>query len=92
LHGEAVVQGMFFIFNYAYAKSVINYSHYRLSTELLVKYGFKSEELKYKPTQIVEIMKKDKKAQQDKITFIVPTEKKKVKEITLAQDEVKKMF
>ena len=92
MHGEAVVQGLFFIFNYAYAKGLINYSHYRLSTELLVKYGFKSEELKYKPSQIVEIMKKDKKAQQDKITFIVPTEKKKVKEITLTPSEILEIF
>ena len=92
LHGEAVIQGLFFIFNYAYANRLINYSHYRLSTELLMKYGFKSQTLKYKPSKFVEIMKKDKKAQQDKITFVVPTAKKKVREIDLTPSEVQEMF
>ena len=92
LHGEAVVQGMFFIFNYAYAKGLINYSHYRLSTELLYKYGFKTSNLQYKPAKFIEIMKKDKKAQQDKITFVVPIEKKKVKEVNLSVEDVLEMF
>ena len=36
----------------------------------------------------VELMKKDKKVHTDKITFIVPSDKKKVKEIKLTQDEI----
>lgn len=92
LHGEAVVQGIFFIFNYAYAQGLITYSYYRLSMELLSKYGFKSNNYKYKPSELVEIMRKDKKAQKDKISFIVPCEKKKVKEIKLTPTEVMEMF
>ena len=89
-HGEAVVQGMFFIFKYAYTKNLITYSYYRLSKELLEKYNFKPLDfkIKYQPEELLELMKKDKKASIDKITFIVPIEKKKVKEIQLTTGEV----
>lgn len=88
LHGEAVVQGIFFIFNYAYSQGIINYSYYRLSNELLSKYKFKPLQLKYKPNEILEVMKKDKKALQNKITFIIPFDKKQVIEKQLTYDEV----
>jgi len=91
-HGEAVVMGMYFIFNYAYAQGFITYSYYRLSVELLSKYGFKIYNSKYSPSDLVEIMKKDKKSTNDKITFIVPCDKKTVKEILLRPDEVLTMF
>ena len=91
-HGEAVIKGIFFIIEYAYKNNLISYSYYRLSIELLKKYGFKWKKLPYQPEELVEIMKRDKKATKEKITFIVPTEKKKVKEIELSPDEVLKMF
>ena len=89
-HGEAVVQGMFFIFKYAYTKNLITYSYYRLANELLEKYCFKPIDYKkkYQPEELLELMKKDKKASIDKITFIVPIEKKKVKEIKLKSYEI----
>lgn len=88
-HGEAVVYGMFFIFNWAYSKNLITYSYYRMSVELLTKYGFKPIELsKYSSERLVELMKRDKKATSDKIVFIVPTEKRKVKEYSLSPKEV----
>lgn len=92
LHGEAVVQGMYFVLNYAYSQNLIGYSYYRLATELLSKYGFKSLEIKYQPEELIEIMRKDKKALRDKITFIVPCDKKKVKEIKLTPEEVLNIF
>lgn len=93
-HGEAVVQGIFFIFKYAYTKNLITYSYYRLSNELLEKYGFKPIDFKslYQVDELVELMKKDKKALGDAIIFIVPTEKKKVKEIKLALSEIFEAF
>ena len=91
-HGEAVIQGIFFIFNYAYSQGLITYSYYRLSIDLLEKYGFKSLPPKYKPDDIIKIMQKDKKAVNDKITFIVPDNKKKVQEIQLPKEDVLKMF
>lgn len=92
LHGEAVVQGLFFVFNYAYSQGIITYSYYRLSIELLNKYGFKSIDLKFPPESILEIMKKDKKADKDRITFIIPSEKRKVKEVKLTAEEVLKQL
>ena len=91
-HGEAVVKGMFFIIDWAYKKEYISYSYYRLSIELLEKYGFKRLNKKYSTDKIIEIMKKDKKASGDKITFIVPNDKKTVKEINLSPIEVEYMF
>ena len=91
-HGEAVVYGMYFILKWAYEKQYINYSYYRLSTELLGKYGFKPLNKKYPVSKLIELMKKDKKAESDKITFIVPCDKKKVKEIKLLPREAEYMF
>ena len=91
-HGEAVVYGMFFIIEWAYKNEYITYSYYRLSLELLEKYGFKKLKKQYEPKKLLEIMQKDKKAANGKITFIVPVEKKKVKEIKLTQPEVLNMF
>lgn len=93
-HGEAVVQGIFFIFDWAYSKNLINYSYYRLSIDLLNKYGFKQVLISknFSPEKLVEIMKKDKKASQHDITFIVPCDKKQVTEVNLSEDEVLKMF
>ena len=91
-HGEAVVYGMFFILDWAYKKEYINHSYYRLSVELLEKYGFKRLEDIYSKENLIEFMKKDKKAVGNKITFIVPCEKKQVKEIKLAPIEVEYMF
>ena len=86
-HGEAVIYGMFFILKWAYHKEYITYSDYRLSIELLEKYGFKPLDKLYPSDKIIEIMRKDKKAVNDKITFIVPISKKKVKELLLSYEE-----
>lgn len=88
LHGEAIVQGIFFIFNYAYSKNMITYSYYRLAMDLLSKYGFKYSKPKCKSSKLLDIMKKDKKVQNEKITFIVPCEKRKVKYIQLEDSEI----
>ena len=87
-HGQAVAYGMFFIFDWAYKKEYINYSYYRLSLDLLEKYGFKPLDTYYPTDKLIDIMKKDKKATSDKITFIVPSGKKQVKEIKLTPFDV----
>lgn len=91
-HGQAVVNGMFFIFNYAYSKGYISYSYYRLAQELFYKYGFKNYINVFSPEKLINLMKKDKKALSDKITFILPCDKKTVKEIKLSYEEVLTMF
>ena len=91
-HGEAVVYGMFFIIKWAYKKEYITYSYYRLSMALLEKYGFCELNKHYPPEKILKIMQKDKKAENGKITFIIPEDKKKVKEIKLTPQEALFMF
>lgn len=91
-HGEAVVYGMFFIFDWAYKQEYISYSYYRLSLDLLEKYGFKPLRKKYSPVELVEIMKRDKKASATKITFIIPSDKKEVRDIQLSPKQVRNML
>ena len=91
-HGEAVVYGMFFITDWAYSHEYINYSYYRLSKELLEKYGFKPLQDCYEAKKLVEIMKKDKKASKDEITFIIPCDKKNVKSIGIKPVNVMTML
>jgi len=91
-HGEAVIQGMFFVLNWAYKENRISYSYYRLSLDLLAKYGFKEEKIPYKPEQIVEMMKKDKKAKQEKVVFILPCDKRKVKEVKISPKDLLSKF
>ena len=86
-HGEAVVQGIYFALKWAHNDGLISYSYYRLSLDLLDKYHFESKELIknkcYSPLEIIDAMKNDKKVQKDKITFIIPYDKKHVKEVKI---------
>ena len=89
-HGEAVVQGIFIALSLAYKTDLINYAYYRLSAELLESYGFKSINItKYDCDKLTEIMKHDKKAQSDKILFMLPCGKKSVKAVKFSSEEVK---
>lgn len=90
-HGEAVAQGMFFALNWAYKVELISYSYHRLAVELLNKYGFKETKIKNLPP-LIEVMKKDKKASSDKILFLIPCDKKKVKEVKFRPEEILEMF
>lgn len=90
-HGEAVVQGMFFVLNWAKKVDLISYSYHRLAMELLTKYGYKETKIKNLP-QLIELMRKDKKATSDKIIFLIPCDKKKVKEVKFRPEEVLEMF
>ena len=82
------------VYSLALDQNIISYSYYRLSVELLNKYGFKNLNLvnKYSKEDLLEYMKMDKKATSDKITFIVPYDKKKVKSMSFESEEVLKML
>ena len=93
-HGEAVVQGLYFILDWAVSKQIITASYYRMSLDLLNKYGFNRSKLvkEYPALDLLKFMQKDKKALNDKILFIVPCDKKLVKEVCLTQEQVLEMF
>ena len=82
-HGQAVVYGIFFVLEWAYKHEYITYSYYKLSQELLTKYGFSPLKMTFNPDKLIEVMKKDKKSDSENITLIVPCNKKCVKEIKL---------
>ncbi len=79
-HGEAVAFGMHFIFNYAHRQKLIDANYKELATSLLHKFGFFDKTFKYPAQKLVEIMKKDKKAEENSIKVILPTMKGYVKE------------
>lgn len=78
-HGEAVVQGMMFIFNYA-LNCDRNYRDEALT--LMNMYGYKPCNLRFiNKNNLIKYMKTDKKSSNDIITFIVPTENGTVTEV-----------
>lgn len=78
-HGEAVVQGMMFIFNYA-LNCDRNYRDEALT--LMNMYGYKPCSLRFiNKNNLIKYMKTDKKSSNDVITFIVPTENGTVTEV-----------
>lgn len=79
-HGEAVIYGMFFIFNYAHKLKLIDANYKETAVVLLHKFGFKDRTFKYPIDKLIEIMKKDKKAEDNAIKVILPTMKGCVKE------------
>lgn len=93
-HGEAVIYGIYFAFNVAYKKGLIDYSYYRMSMDLLEKYGFLNvkQYKKYKTEELIKLMKKDKKAKLNQIIFMLPVEKKKVKEFAFSETDVIEFF
>ena len=89
-HGEAVIYGMFFAINIAYKLGLINYSYYRMSIEFFEKYKLNDKKIykKYSVEKILTLMKKDKKSADDKITMILPNDKKKVIEMSFTAKEM----
>lgn len=91
-HGEAVAYGMFFIIDWAYKNELITYTNYKVSIDLLEKYGFKRLKKKYSSNTIISTIIKDKKAEKENILFIVPIDKKTVKEQKIPILELDNMF
>ena len=91
-HGEAVVYGLYFIFEWAYSKDYITYSYYKRTTELLDKYGFHKLKIDKNIQKLICIMQKDKKAYAEKVVFVVPYGNKKVKTEEVSLDCVEDMF
>ena len=89
-HGEAVVQGIFLIFKWAFKNCYIDSSYFNLTKELMKLYGFVEQERKFDVDKIVEIMQIDKKADSGKIRLVVPCAPRVVAEKEIANvDEFK---
>lgn len=74
-HGEAVVYGMMFAFDYALELKMINQTYYNLAFDLFERYGYKPLKHNFDREKLIDIMKHDKKSNQGKITMILPDKK-----------------
>lgn len=79
-HGEAVAYGMHFMFNYAHKLKLIDANYKEVAIALLNKFGFYDRTFKYPPQKLIQLMQKDKKAEENSIKVILPTLKGYVKE------------
>lgn len=74
-HGEAVLIGMKFIFDFALKQSIISEDYYNNATKLIKDFDLKTElDENISQQKLIEIMKFDKKSEQAKIKFIIPKE------------------
>lgn len=79
-HGEAVILGMLFVFNYAFKNNFIERDYIENATQLFKDFGFNNKNVGISNKKIFETMKLDKKACFGRIKFIVPISKGRVLE------------
>ena len=89
-HGEAVVKGMEFAFNLAVKKNLIDVNYKYFADDVIKKFHFKKIP-DYPLEKLIKIMKMDKKADFDKITFILPVDYSQVAEYKLTEEELLSM-
>ncbi|MBR1907987.1 3-dehydroquinate synthase [bacterium] len=82
-HGEAVVYGMYFIFNYAHKMQLIDANYREKALSFLDKFGFKDKPNMFNKNKLIKFMYSDKKVDNDKIKVIVPVAPGFVKEFDL---------
>lgn len=86
-HGEAIVKGMEFAFNLAVKKNLIDINYKYFADDVIKKFAFKKIP-DYKIEKMIKIMKMDKKADFDRITFILPTDYSEVGEFKITAEEL----
>ncbi len=86
-HGEAIVEGMKFAFNFALKKNLIEKSYKFLADELIEKYDF-CKIPNYNIQKMIKLMQLDKKILSDKIVFILPTNYAKVEAFQINNEEL----
>ena len=86
-HGEAVVEGIRFAFSLAEKRGLIDKNYKYWAEDILSKFNFKQVK-DFPHEKIINAMKLDKKAEFDKITFILPADYFVVSECSLSSDEI----
>jgi 3-dehydroquinate synthase len=86
-HGEAVVAGIRFVFSLAERKGLIDKNYKYWAEDILSKFNFMPIH-DFPNEKILKAMKLDKKAECDKILFIIPTDYFAVREYSLSPDEI----
>lgn len=90
-HGEAVVKGVEFVFDFAFKLGIIDESYKFVAKDLIKKYDFKKIP-DFDIKKIISVMKMDKKATADNIIFILPIDYAVAEEYKTHDDEILKYF
>lgn len=85
-HGEAIVKGMIFAFDMAVKRNLIDENYKYFADDVIKKFNFKKIP-DYPIEKMVRLMKMDKKADSDYITFILPVDYSVVEEFKLTEND-----
>ena len=85
-HGEAIVQGMIFAFDMAVKRNLIDINYKYFADDVIKKFNFKKIP-DYPIEKMIRLMKMDKKADSDYITFILPVDYSVVEEFKLTEND-----
>lgn len=91
-HGEAVAMGMIFAINLAFKKELINEEYKNEGIELIQKYDLVKKMPKIKSKKLLDAMQSDKKVEDSKIKFILPSLKSCVECFSLEATEIACLF
>lgn len=90
-HGEAVAIGMSFVLNLALEKELISQEYFQQSFELLKEYSLIKVIPRLDEAKLINAMNLDKKVEDGKINFILPTSKSTVECYSdITKEEIKK--
>lgn len=87
-HGEAVAIGMVFAVNLAFKEGIISLEYQNQALDFINKFNLVKQTPKFNNKNIIDIMKSDKKVENYKINFILPTTKASVESFDLVPDEI----
>ncbi len=86
-HGEAIVKGIIFAFNLAVKRNLIDINYKYFADDVIKKFNFKTIP-DYPIEKMVKLMKMDKKADSDYITFILPVDYSIVEEFKFTEKDL----
>ena len=85
-HGEAVIEGIKYVFKIALEKNIIDKNYYFFAMDVIKKFNFRNIP-EYKKEKMIKFMLMDKKAQSGKIVFVLPCDYSTVKICEFSKDE-----
>lgn len=87
-HGEAVIVGMYYEAKMALKMGMINKEYFKEIVSIIEKTHIDLDISMFDQNILIDIMAHDKKNLRDKISFILPCELGKVKELLLSKEEI----
>lgn len=87
-HGEAVAIGMIFAISLAFKKSLISQDYKNEGLELIKKYNLVKKTPQFNQLKLINLMKSDKKVEDGKIKFILPSSNLSVECFDIKPEEI----